>query len=209
MGYLVPTGQHSNSGANYTIRGIQNNKNNIFKEVTMDIQDAAVYVGTYGKYNDGSLAGDWLYIADYRDKEAFIAAARKLHKDEREPEYMFQDWKNIPAGMINESWISDALFDIVQQLEEMDPEQIEAFYIFKKLYKYNLKDKDAVEQIEIFNDSYEGDFYNEQDFAYYMIDTYGYPEEMEDYFDYDAYARMLLMDGFDYYDGHIFRKPYY
>lgn len=111
--------------------------------------------------------------------------------------------------MINESWISDALFDIVQQLEEMDPEQIEAFYIFKELYKNNLKDKDAVEQIEIFNDSYEGDFYNEQDFAYYMIDTYGYPEEMEDYFDYDAYARMLLMNGFDYYDGHIFRTPYY
>lgn len=173
----------------------------------MDIQDAAVYVGTYGKYNKGSLYGAWLYIADYPTKADFLAAARKLHKDEREPEYMFQDWQNIPAGMINESWISDELFDVVQQLEQMDPEQIEAFYSFADLY--DLSGQDAAKQIELFNDSYEGDFNNERDFAYYMIDNYGYPENMESYFDYDSYATTLLMDGFDYYDGHIFRKPYY
>lgn len=57
----------------------------------MDILDAAVYVGTYGKYNDGDLTGQWLRIADYPTKDAFMKKARAIHKDEREPEYMFQD----------------------------------------------------------------------------------------------------------------------
>lgn len=174
----------------------------------MDIQDAAVYVGTYGKYNEGSLYGAWLYIADYPTKADFYAAARKLHKDERYPEYMFQDWQNIPVGMINESSISDDLFELVMELQNMDPEQITAFYDFVDNYRYDLQGKDASEQIELFNDSYEGDFNNELDFAYYMIDNYGYPDDMESFFDYDSYATTLLMDGFDFYKGHVFRHPY-
>ena len=31
---------------------------------------------------------------------------RELHKDEEDAEYMFQDWENVPEGLIDESWIS-------------------------------------------------------------------------------------------------------
>ena len=43
---------------------------------------ARVYVGTYGKYNAGSLFGEWLDLSDYSDKEEFYDACRELHKDE-------------------------------------------------------------------------------------------------------------------------------
>lgn len=174
----------------------------------MDIQEAAVYVGTYGKYNNGNLGGGWLYISDYPTKADFVRAAKKLHNDESYPEFMYQDWQNIPNGMISESSISEELFEVVRELNTMDPEQIEAFYVFCDLYKYNLEGKDATEILEIFNDSYYGDFPFERDFAYYIVEEFGFPENQEEYFDYDGYARSLLMSGYDYYDGHVFRTPY-
>ena len=50
-----------------------------------------LYVGTYAKYAAGSLKGAWLDLANYADADAFAAACRRLHKDERDPELMFQD----------------------------------------------------------------------------------------------------------------------
>lgn len=50
-----------------------------------------LYVGTYAKYNNGDLTGKWLDLDDYADNEEFMAACRELHKDEKDPELMFQD----------------------------------------------------------------------------------------------------------------------
>lgn len=121
---------------------------------------------------------------------------------------MYQEWKNIPDGMISESFISEEIFEVVREFKTMDPEQIEAFYVFVDLYKDKLEGKDATEIIEMFNDSYYGDFPFEIDFAYYMVEEFGFPEDQEEYFDYDGYARSLLMSDYNYYDGHVFRKPY-
>ena len=71
------------------------------------LSEARVYVGTYGKYNNGSLFGAWLDLSDYLNKEDFYEACRELHKDEEDAEFMFQDWENVPEGLIGESWISE------------------------------------------------------------------------------------------------------
>ena len=44
------------------------------------LSEAKVYVGTYVKYNNGSLSGAWLDLSDYSDKEEFYEACRELHK---------------------------------------------------------------------------------------------------------------------------------
>ena len=54
------------------------------------LSEARVYVGTYGKYNNGSLFGTWLNLSDYLDKEDFYEACRELHKDEEDAEFMFR-----------------------------------------------------------------------------------------------------------------------
>jgi len=51
---------------------------------------ARIYVGTYAKYNAGSIKGAWLDLEDYSDRDAFLEACRELHKDEQDPEFMFQ-----------------------------------------------------------------------------------------------------------------------
>lgn len=38
------------------------------------LSEARVYVGTYNKYNSGSLFGKWLDLSDYSDKDEFMEA---------------------------------------------------------------------------------------------------------------------------------------
>lgn len=84
-----------------------------------NIFEAAVYVGTYKKYNNSSLGGKWFKLGNYKTKADFIADCLEYHNDEREPELMFQDWDNIPDQMISEGgYIDERAFTIIQALNE-------------------------------------------------------------------------------------------
>ncbi|MCO5748756.1 antirestriction protein ArdA, partial [Citrobacter freundii] len=63
----------------------------------------AVYVGTYHKYNCGSLTGKWFDLTDFDEKEDFLDACHALHANEHDPELMFQDWEGIPSQFASES----------------------------------------------------------------------------------------------------------
>jgi len=58
----------------------------------------SIYVGTYHKYNCGSIYGAWIDVLDYDDKAEFYAHCSTLHADEVDPELMFQDWEGFPSG---------------------------------------------------------------------------------------------------------------
>lgn len=59
----------------------------------------AVYVGTWAKYNNGSIEGCWFNdLTVFETESDFLAAARKFHKDEKDPEFMYQDYENFPSG---------------------------------------------------------------------------------------------------------------
>lgn len=77
-----------------------------------------LYVGTYAKYNNGSISGAWLNLEDYADKDAFLEACAELHKDESDPEFMFQDFEGFPRKFYSESSVSDALFAWVALSED-------------------------------------------------------------------------------------------
>ena len=69
-----------------------------------------LYVGTYAKYASGSIAGAWLDLDKFANADEFEAACRRLHKDERDPELMFQDVETDPGcdwqeGLYSESSI--------------------------------------------------------------------------------------------------------
>lgn len=80
---------------------------------------AKCYVGTYGKYNAGSLYGKWLDLADYATYQDFLTACKELHNDECEPEYMIQDWENLPDGFpTTAEWISESDFNDIKAAEQ-------------------------------------------------------------------------------------------
>lgn len=57
------------------------------------------YIGTYAKYNNGSLYGAWMDLTKYASYDDFLSACHELHKDELDPEFMCQDTKYMPDGI--------------------------------------------------------------------------------------------------------------
>ena len=79
-----------------------------------------LYVGTYAKYNSGSIQGDWISL-DGHDKESFYQACAELHKDEADPEFMFQDFEGFPREFYGESGCDAELWEWLA-LDEYDRE---------------------------------------------------------------------------------------
>ena len=117
---------------------------------TATLSEARVYVGTYGKYNNGSLFGAWLDLSDYADKEEFYEACRELHKDEEDVEFMFQDYENIPENLISESWISGNFFTLRDAVENLNETEQEAFFVWCNYKGYDLGEKDADDLVRDF-----------------------------------------------------------
>lgn len=169
---------------------------------------AHVYVGTYKEYNNGSLFGQWMNLADYKSKEEFLDACKDLHSEEDEPEFMYQDYENIPDGMINESYINPLVFGIIQSAKDMSDTETEAFFTFLDMEIGDYSDyKDGEDLVDLFNSKYEGQFDSEEAFATYMAEL-RWPEELQtefgQYFDYEAYSRTLLTSGYRHHGDFYF-----
>lgn len=166
-----------------------------------NITQACIYVGTYTKYNNGSLSGQWLNLLDYSDKDEFYNACKELHNEEEDPEFMFQDWENIPSDYIGESFVSEEIFKIIELAGDLSEPEQEAFSIW--LTYTGVSPNDAESLIADFQCEYQGKYESEEDFAYEIItDCYDLPEFAKTYFDYDKFANDLFR--FDYWFGNGF-----
>lgn len=157
-----------------------------------------IYVGTYAKYNEGSIAGAWLDLSDYPDKAAFYEACAELHSDETAPEFMFQDWEEIPEGLVSECSVNDACWDLLEAYSDFDEGAVDAFVDW-----YGSWDRDK------FEEAYQGEFSSEEDFAEQLADDCGFlgdmPENLRCYFDYERFARDLFIGDYTMQSGHVFR----
>ncbi len=165
----------------------------------------AVYVGTYGKYNSGSLRGAWLDITKFDDYEEFMAVCRFLHRDEHDPEFMFQDFENFPREWYSESGLSEEVFNNIQAYSDLSADEQEAFDAFLA-YK-GAGREDSV--FEDFREAYCGEWASEEDFAEQLVDDCGLlsnvPDDLRYYFDFSKYARDLFMCDYYFESGHVFR----
>jgi antirestriction protein len=171
--------------------------------------EAKLYVGTYSKYNAGRLTGKWLDLTEYSDKEEFYEACQEFHKDEEDPEFMFQDYEGIlhdmPSWLIEESYIDSDVFDYLQAFEN-DEERAEAFF---KWVKYAGYKGDYYYLMSKFEEAYEGKYSSPEDYAEYLVEEMGILKAMgrySYYFDYSAFARDLFMTDYMYLDGVVYRN---
>ncbi|EET4556591.1 antirestriction protein ArdA [Escherichia coli] len=84
----------------------------------MSVVAPAVYVGTWHKYNCGSIAGRWFDLTTFDDERDFFAACRALHQDEADPELMFQDYEGFPVNMASECHINWAWVEGFRQARD-------------------------------------------------------------------------------------------
>ncbi|RWU08179.1 antirestriction protein ArdA [Pedobacter chitinilyticus] len=174
-------------------------------DTNIKIAQASIYVGTYFKYNSGSLQGKWMDLSEFSTKEEFYRAAYELHKDEQDPELMFQDMEHIPDSLASESWLSAKFFTVRDALEGLEEKLHEPFFMWCNNDHYDLSKEDIDELISSFADCYQGLYDSQEDFArQYVAEHHQLSEFSLNYFDYESYARDLFCESFWYDGGHVF-----
>jgi len=171
-----------------------------------DDDHPALYVGTYRKYNNGSLAGAWLDLASFADYEDFMECCRELHNDEQEPELMMQDYMNFPREFYSESSFSEENFDRIREFWLLDSKEQDAFYCYLSCFGADHAYSDDL--ISHFREHYMGEWDSEEDFARHIVDECGMLDKMSEslqpYFDYEAFARDLFLTDYYYDSGFVF-----
>ena len=170
-----------------------------------DASGIGIYVGTYAKYNSGSIFGMWIDLERVSDAEEFFEVCRELHKDEEDPEFMMQDYQGFPEEFYSECMSADAVERVLEYiaLDDDDREMLEAFC---ECYGGDATDADNIEDVR---ERCMGKFDTFQDFADQCADEklafINAPEFCTRYFDYEAYARDLKYNFFSVSDnGYIF-----
>lgn len=170
-----------------------------------------IYVGTYAKYNDGNLGGAWIDPTDYDCKEDFIGACKELHKDESDPELMFQDWEGDFFGLISESFIDAKFWELINAPELKGDESKRAFAEFVKYGFIDLQDTTAEDALDDFSAKYIGKYDSKEAFAEEIAseqfaEEFEKNESLERYFDFSKYARELFIDDCVYLNGFVFAR---
>lgn len=164
-------------------------KEAINKHEQTDGYSPALYCGTYGKYNDGSLCGMWIDLSSFDDYDEFINFCKAIHADEEYPELMFQDYENMPRSLYSESMGEEGFEKIMEYCELCDDYSVSAVDDFLEWY--------STEDLDRMHDSYVGVYDSEEDFAREIVnDCYCLEKMMGNlagYFDYEAFARDLFM----------------
>lgn len=159
-----------------------------------------IFITNLGKYNEGLLVGEWLGLPA-TDEEITATLERIGISDKPDEygryyeEYFITDYESDIDGLkIGEYDNIEELNEIAEKIEDADPEALEAAYC----YACNLE-----EAIDILDDviyittpsAWESD---EEAVGYYYAKECGclnIPEEIENYFDFEAYGRDIMING--------------
>lgn len=165
----------------------------------------SLYVSTFGKYNRGNLAGQWIDLTTFCDYEEFCDYCRRLHWDEEDPEFMVQDYEYYPSSLYHEAGLpTEEEFDRILEYADLDDNDQEAY----ALYLANYNEKADVDE---FREYYMGHFRSGEDFTEYICEECGYftslPDWLQCCIDYSAVWRSLDTGGnYSEYNGHIFTR---
>lgn len=179
------------------------------ENVKVNQERPALYCGSYGKYNDGSIAGKWLYLQDYADSEAFLEACAELHKDEPDPEFMFQDYEYLPKCLYGEALSKQDLDRIYEWLEHDEDERAIIGDYWDNVDEHADPDH-AYDCYEgNINDMKDGGFMSDETaYGWYVIENglFGVdiPDSLQNYIDVEAIGRDWLMDLTVTEDGNIY-----
>ena len=89
------------------------------------MKNPRIYVGTWAKYNAGSLSGEWLALKDYDNYSELCEVMRAIHEDESDPEPMIQDCEDFPEGfsVVSGSLSEEEYNDILKACKEEEEEE--------------------------------------------------------------------------------------
>ena len=162
-----------------------------------------IYVGTYAKYNSGSITGKWFDLSDFSDEDEFAEACKELHKDESDPEFMFQDFEGIPDGLASESSLTPEFWE----WNELDEDDKKMLFAYGECIGETGEDHDRV------RDCFCGVWDSFSDYVYEdFTDCNEIPDHLVHYLDWEKIERdwemdhSCFVDESDNYNVYVFRQ---
>lgn len=166
-----------------------------------EYESPALYVGTYHKYNCGSIFGAWIDLTACVDYEEFMDVCHRLHADEDDPELMFQDFQYFPERWYSESGLTEEVFDKITFWYGLTEKEQEAYEDFMWLFQD--------EDYQHFKEKWVCDTKSEAAFAQEQAQEL-YPEFANSYLasfvDWERYAEELFSTDYEYSNGHVYRN---
>ena len=165
------------------------------------LNEVKIYVGTYAKYNNGSIFGEWLNLGDFDNLEDFYNKCKEIHADEEDAEFMFQDYEtpDIFKELISESHIDKDIFKIAEMLEGKDIDMLEAYFSLG----YDITEENIQEAEDKFFGYYGNVTDFGEDYAEQTCMLNEVPESIKYYFDFEKFGRDLSYD-FQEFGGYYF-----
>ena len=126
---------------------------------TVILSEVKIYVGTYAKYNNGYIFGEWLTLGDFDNLEDFYTKCKEIHADEKDPEFMLQDYEtpDILKNFVSECGINENIFEVAEMLEGEDAEMLDAYFSLG----YDI----TAENIETAKEKFFGQFSSDKEMA--------------------------------------------
>lgn len=148
----------------------------------------SIFVTTCKKKEENNVNGGRLCLGDYNTVEDFYKACRKLHSDEENPEFWFENYEGLEGfeAFIDGIYLDENLF-LLQDVDENE-EGVIAYL------KYEQVIDDPF--INYARENYIGKFENDYDLGKYLAEecnTIIVSPEVESYFDYANYAFVFKM----------------
>lgn len=163
-----------------------------------------IYVGTYNKYNNGDVSGKWISLPT--DEETLRNELRAVAGNEKDPEFMIQDFETAIEGM--EPAESENIFelnDIMTQLKELDitDNDSDAAKALSVMLNRGVSFEEALKKVVDGNYSFiaidESRWNPEEALGIELADQVGGVEHLDhdtlvDYFNYDEYGRTEIIN---------------
>jgi len=174
-----------------------------------------VWVGSLAGYNAGRLVGAWVDLTNKSAAEVWDEARELMRPQiagwmteaEAFDECTCMDTDNLAGLVHGECSIEEAVAaaELIGSLPSWVPlSAVTAYVLIYSDLSIGVKDFSLSE----FEDAYRGEYSSEQDYAEQLIDDTGMldamPENLRNYFDYEAFTRDMFMDGYSFIDGHVF-----
>ena len=150
-----------------------------------------LYVGTYNKYNNGSLDGRWIDLNNFECKQDFLTECYRLHADETDAELMFQDceyYEDWESDFYCECYINDEYWKVKAELERTGLAE-DVFSAW-----YNLNGGSVIsESVTKCLDEYRGQYASMADYVEHYFNDMGIvdevPAQLRGYVDFAQIAR--------------------
>ena len=151
--------------------------------------NASVYVGTYHKYNCGSLDGAWVDLESFHNVRELMKFLYRLHADEAEPEFMVQDYMNFPRRFYSESMNEHDFAELYDWIH-LDTEEREMCAEYWKEIDESASVDEISDRLVYSGDSNE--YFDE--LADEALSDYNVPNFLQFCFDYEKWREMCKYD---------------